>query len=49
MKLSTRYFAAFAALATTALIAIGAVDSVVTYLQGVAHLGELQRAQVHIA
>src|SRR5436305_4434314 len=48
LKLATRYFVAFAAVVTTALVTIGAVDAVSAYRRGVAQVAELQRAQVRV-
>jgi signal transduction histidine kinase/CheY-like chemotaxis protein len=45
MKLATRYFTAFAALATSACVTIAIVDAVGQYRENVAHVGELQRAE----
>ena len=48
MKLATRYFIAFAAVVTTALVVIGGVDAVSAYTRGLSQVGELQRAGVRI-
>ena len=48
MRLATRYFIAFAALATSACVTIGIVDAVGHYRENVAHVGEMQRAEAHI-
>ncbi len=48
MKLATRYFIAFATLATSACVAIGMVDAIGHYREDVAHVGELQRAEARI-
>ena len=44
MKLRSKYFLAFAAVATSACLAIGIVQAVAEYRDNVAHAGELQRA-----
>src|SRR5213080_1676146 len=48
MRIATRYFIAFAALATSACVTIGVVDAVGRYRENVAHLGELQRAEARV-
>lgn len=48
MRLATRYFIAFATLATSACVTIGIVDAVGHYRENVAHVGEMQRAEARI-
>lgn len=48
MKLATRYFAAFAALATGVLVTVSAIDVTTQYRENVDHIGELQRAEAHV-
>jgi signal transduction histidine kinase len=48
MKLRTKYFLAFAGVATSACLAIGIVQAVAEYRSNVAHAGELQRAEERV-
>jgi len=48
MKLRSKYFLAFAAVATLACLAIGVVQAVAEYRNNVAHAGELQRAEERV-
>jgi two-component system NtrC family sensor kinase len=48
MKLATRYFIAFAALATSACVTIAIVGAVGHYRENVAHVGEVQRAEARV-